>query len=758
MSAFTVAATDLTPLGFTVLPLIPANAPHGAKGKAPGEFKANHWSGMPRWQRFRDVGPDAFTLGLWNRWPDANAGIVLGTHAGDDTYVVALDFDASDPDVLDDLLRAAPASSMVKRGQKGETRFYRAAKSLRSKPYDGPDGRLLDVLTGYDTRQTVVPPSIHPATGQPYVWLRGPVPAADLPVLSEADMEALEEALEGAGWARGGRRADRPVSAAPVEIDDSDPFSVAKVTALANLNKWVPALDLYDLRPARGGYEAVATWRPSSSGRPLEQRKRNLSIQSNGIKDFGTNETYSAIDLVMVALDLDEGDALLWLEERLGLIADVVIDLRRPVSDQIRPVAADIEQEAPVYGQLDEFPAALATPPGLVGDIAQWICDSARTPQPGGALLAALTLVGTAAGRVYAGPTRSATHLYALFLAPSGAGKDHPVKCISRILNTATMGQHLGPSQFMSMSALIKRLTRQPLTLSGIDEFGSFLGRINGRKASPHEKAITGVLRTAWGTSFDTLAPPEWAGQVGEPIHSPALSLYGVSTQEEFFSNVEGADVFNGFLNRFLMISTLERAGEREPLADRMAPPDSIIKPLNAIYSGGDPLARATSHNLIADAPMIEAKWEDEWVLKSHLAFAQRMREREDGASFYVRTAEMGVRLATIVAIGRDHAAPVITLQDLDWAHAVALWSADRMRQDAEEYMAETQVQAEAMRVLRVIRRRGRCSHSELLRALGSRIRARDLKDILSDLVDSERIVAEKVRGSTKPVTVYRAP
>ena len=748
MTPFSSAASDLQPLGYTVLPIIPPTAPHGGKGKAPGEFKGNHWSGMARWQRYRDVGPDAFTLGLWNRWPDANAGIVLGTPAGGDTFVVALDFDAEDADDLDALLRTAPASPMVKRGHKGETRFYRAPRTLRSKPYDGPTGRLLDVLTGYDTRQTVVPPSIHPTTGAPYVWLRGPVAAADLPLLSDADMEALEEALEGCGWGRQKPgRIERAHSPGP--IDESDPFSVAKATALANLEKWVPALDLYDLRPARGGYEAVATWRPSSTGRALEQRKRNLSIQSNGIKDFGTNETYSAIDLVMVALDLDEGDALLWLEERLGLIADVVIDIARPTPPRVEPVA----DEPPSA----EFPTALTTPPGLVGDIARWICDSARTPQPGGALLAALTLVGTAAGRIYAGPTRSATHLYALFLAPSGAGKDHPIKCISRILNTATMGQHLGPSQFMSMSALIKRMTRQPLTLSGVDEFGSFLGRINGRKASPHEKAITGVLRTAWGTSFDTLAPPEWAGQVGDPIHSPALSLYGVSTQEEFFANVEGGDVFNGFLNRFLMISTLERAGEREPLADRMAPPDSIIKPLIEIYNAGDPLARATSHNMLADAPMIEAKWEDEWVLKSHLAFAQRMREREDGASFYVRTAEMGVRLATIVAIGRDHARPVITLQDLDWAHAVALWSADRMRQDADEYMAENQTQADAGRVLRIIRRKGRVSHSELLRNLSSRIRSRDLKDILADLTDSERIVVEKVKGVTKPVTVYRA-
>jgi putative DNA primase/helicase len=64
--------------------------------------------------------------------------------------------------------------------------------------------------------------------------------------------------------------------------------------ALRNLAAWVPDLNLYGSRRRVGrtnSYEAVATWRPSSTGRPLEQRKRNLQISDNrGIKDFGTGE------------------------------------------------------------------------------------------------------------------------------------------------------------------------------------------------------------------------------------------------------------------------------------------------------------------------------------------------------------------------------------------------------------------------------------------------------------------------------------
>jgi hypothetical protein len=99
-----------------------------------------------------------------------------------------------------------------------------------------------------------------------------------------------------------------------------------------------------------------------------------------------------------------------------------------------------------------EIPAHLLAAPGLVGEIARWIVDSSSRPQPGLALGAALAIVGTAAGRKYAGPTRSGTHLYVLGLARTGAGKDHALNQINRVLNAAGMAAHIGPSQFMSLS------------------------------------------------------------------------------------------------------------------------------------------------------------------------------------------------------------------------------------------------------------------------------------------------------------------
>jgi hypothetical protein len=67
----------------------------------------------------------------------------------------------------------------------------------------------------------------------------------------------------------------------------------------------VPALGLYRCRRTKLGYEAVPLWRPSTSGRAPEKRHLNLKIVPDGIRDFGADQGYTPLDLVMSALSCD---------------------------------------------------------------------------------------------------------------------------------------------------------------------------------------------------------------------------------------------------------------------------------------------------------------------------------------------------------------------------------------------------------------------------------------------------------------------
>ncbi len=344
-------------------------------------------------------------------------------------------------------------------------------------------------------------------------------------------------------------------------------------------------------------------------------------------------------------------------------------------------------------------------------------------------------------------------------LAATGAGKEAPLQAISRILDASAMGQHVGPPQFMSMSSVVSTLKTKPLSLCPMDEFGSFLARVNSKKAGGHERAISGALRSAWGASFGTFMTPAWADRESTKIIAPAMSLYAASTHEEFYAAIEGGDVYNGFLNRFLTISTKLKPPKRKRLADQFDVPEPIASGMTAIYNEGG-LLGATSHVSQADRPPINVPWDHAQAERVYDRLDEEIEERESEAAFLSRTAEMAVRMATIIAIGRNHSSPRVTVEDMEWGRDVALWSAERMIEDAGDYLSENERQSDAQKVVRLIKARGRIKKTDLGRAMQHKLNSRALADLVQGLVDSGEIVAQMERppsGGTA-VTWYTKP
>lgn len=396
-----------------------------------------------------------------------------------------------------------------------------------------------------------------------------------------------------------------------------------------------------------------------------------------------------------------------------------------------------------------ELPTALVAIPGLLGDITEWICNTARQPQPALALGAALTVIGTAAGRHLAGPTHSGTHLYVIGLAPTGAGKDHPLQQIATLLTAASMGGHIGPSQFISMPAVINFLVRSPLSVCAMDEFGAFMKRINNRRASGFESAISGILRTAWGTSFKPMTTPEWAGKPSDTIVAPALSIYGVSTAEDFYEAMAGGDTSNGVLNRLLIFQTDKYVTEREPIADPFQVPASIQEGIKAVYERQGILVTGQLNRHDKGPSFHVAAWgAGASEVYAQLRTDVRLRCHGDAQmrAISARTAEIAVRMATIRAVGEDPAHPIVTQAAMEWAAQVALWASKAMKRGAQDYIADSDNQSAANLVRRTIQQQeGRMKHRDLLRKLNHKIKDRDLKDIIRSLAEAEQISVQKV-------------
>lgn len=761
LSPFAQACHRLIANGYSPLPISPMS-------KAPGEFRGGKWRPMSNWQRFREAPVSGFILKVWCTWPDANVGIITGTRATATQIVACVDFDTDDPDMLLEMQRSLPPSPVMKRGKRGFSAFYLVPNGT-----EGFRTTIVELLT--NTRQTVIPPSIHCDTGRPYHWTGGAslldTPAASLPVLGEDEIARFRDTVEAL--------TDKPIAPSkavilPFPYDGENVWRVVNAKAFSNLDAWVPELNIPKLRRTANGYKGVAFWRASTTGRAIADRNPNLSIVTQiGARDHGTGESYSALDLTMAAFDMDLDTAFAWLSARLGL-AEGNVEISGPARKEPPPAdpvslspmvipthdpeTGEIHEDAPgPSGLPDELPDHLTRVPGLLGEVVEWIVDGARRPNRVLALGAALTIVGTAIGQAIAGPTGSATHLYVVALAPSGAGKDHPLQSISRALKASNNGSLIGPSEFISMPAVIKFLSRKPLSVCAMDEIGAFLKRLVHPRASAYEKAISKVLRSIWGSSFCPMMTPEWASVEATEIDNPALSIFGVSTPAEFFSALEGDDVVNGFLNRWLLLTTDQKFKDRDPVHPPGHVPPQLALALAKLRTDANALTDADKRAPIGDGKAIKRMvWNGgRGCYEALLTDLESICRNEDDEPYYARTGEMAIRLATILAAGcgRMH----VTADDMAWGRDVAMWSAARMAKLAGNYIAENDTQRMHNRVMRLLcGRGGRMSHSNLVQRLKGALTSRGLKDIMDQMLASGEVVAHKSippAGGTPTIT-----
>jgi hypothetical protein len=730
--------------GYGALPIMPGT-------KRPGFLLAGQWIGLPNWQRrFNSGAPSATEL---TRWAAGDTGLgVVGGYNG----LVAVDIDTDDPVYWNALIAILPSSPVRKTGQKGETLFYYGPDIEKSQSWSIDKKRIVDLIG--PGRQTVLPPTIHPDTHKPYRWVTcetlEDLKPSELPLLPADIAERITAGLTPLGY-----RPELAPQAANRSNGDS-PYRALNEHALENLAAWVPALNLYRCRPARGGYEAVPLWRPSTTGRRPEKRQLNLKIVPAGIRDFGADRGYTPIDLVMAACDCDCDTAFRFLAERLGFGVDIDVSGLGPLQEPVRPVPeperpesgprpepqSEPAQPKPAPAGPEDELAPFTHPPGLVGDIVDWVTGTSRRPNRVLALGAAITVVGTLIGRRVAGPTNSATHLYVVSIARSGAGKQHILDAAMRLMCAAKAEAHIGPSRFHSGSAIFRRLTSMPMMLCMQDEIGSVLRAITNRNAGTHDRQVGELLRSLWGLSFASLASPAWATipVAVKLVACPAVSILGVSTPEEFVAALQGESIDNGLLNRFLALSSIVRVSDTKPTSDPAMVSASLAQDLHRLYlwSGPESLLHIGDPEVVHTPEVLP--WASTGAEACYSDFARMVEQHTDehpgSAPYLARCVETSIRLATIRAAGRWGRGAKVDLEDMEWGAGIAWLAANGLATIAQDHLVENERSEMTAKLLSLIRRRGVMKPRDIQQWIRSRLNSRELKDILSQLVEAGEI------------------
>lgn len=218
------------------------------------------------------------------------------------------------------------------------------------------------------------------------------------------------------------------------------------------------------------------------------------------------------------------------------------------------------------------WPKELLECGGLIQEFQDLANEHAFLLQPEGAFLSAFATVSYLIGRSVAISVKgnlTTPNIYALFLAPSGTGKEAVRRVGVKAAQIYEPSESV-PESFASVQALQNIIARRKKILWLHDEFGRDLKVMaSDRTNSNVTNIITEVLKLY--TSADSRAYlPKMVAQEAKgvkkptPVDRPSLTIFATGNPREFFEAASEALLTNGYLARLTTVVGRSEPEERE--------------------------------------------------------------------------------------------------------------------------------------------------------------------------------------------------
>ena len=360
--------------------------------------------------------------------------------------------------------------------------------------------------------------------------------------------------------------------------------------------------------------------------------------------------------------------------------------LNAPRHEPARAIADDVNQgdnfAASPIAPIQTAPTLVnpyAYPPGLIGEIAQWIEDAAPRPVKEIALCGAIGFMAGVAGRAY-NISGTGLNQYIILLAKTGRGKEAMSSGLDKLVKAVkTAGVHtiedfVGPGEVASAQALIKYMSNGPkcfYSLSG--EIGLLLHQLCGDKTPPHMTGLKSIILDLYNKSGkgSSLKPRIYSDKTNntETIDSPSFTWIGEGTPETFYNSLEESTLSGGFLPRFTII---EYKGLRVPLSEErpQEPPFALTDKVAKFVAQCQAIM---SKDQVINVPTNRAALQ---MAKDFDTYCDNMinsNEDEVTAELWNRAHVKMLKMAALVAVGINPFAPVIDENCIEWAKGIAL-------------------------------------------------------------------------------------
>lgn len=349
------------------------------------------------------------------------------------------------------------------------------------------------------------------------------------------------------------------------------------------------------------------------------------------------------------------------LNEALEKSKPNVIDVKENYQDLPPPVTLPTENDS------------IECPPGLLGEIAQFIYAQAPRPVIEIAMVGAIGLMSGIIGKAY-NVSATGINQYTLLLAPTGTGKEAISSGINKLMtevkkNVPSCMEFIGPSGISSEQALIKYLASvSPCFVSILGEFGIYMSQLSAANASPHMMGLRRTLLDLYNKSGEgnAVQPTIYSDKEKNvpTALAPAFSLVAESTPETFYQSINEDMVTAGLIPRFTII---EYKGDRVPLNEGA----SLVRPSFDLIQKVATLC-ANALQLVHRKAVLNVKLDDDAkaIMRAFNLYCDQniVGSTELRRQLWNRGHMKALKMAALVAVGINPFDPVIDRQSSNWA------------------------------------------------------------------------------------------
>lgn len=315
-----------------------------------------------------------------------------------------------------------------------------------------------------------------------------------------------------------------------------------------------------------------------------------------------------------------------------------------------------------------------SVPPGLVGEIAQFIFQQAPRPVPEIALAGALGLMAGIVGRAYNVSGTGLNH-YVMLLAPTGTGKEAIASGVDKLMGAVirtvpAATDFIGPSEIASSQAVIKYMSKGPTSfVSMVGEFGIYLQQMASPNAPSHLLGLRRFMLDAYNKSGEgkVLRPSIYSDREKNTsaVLAPSFTILGESTPEKFYEGLHEGLISEGLLPRF---TTIEYHGDRpalNPHHTHAQPSFEVIDKLSTVCAHALMLNSQHKAVHVGFAPEAKAMFDE---FDQHCDLNINSSDKEVRRHLWNRAHIKAMKLAALVAVGCNPYNPVISADVAAWA------------------------------------------------------------------------------------------